>query len=241
MKYEFIGESKKRSFMTNRYEIKEEIWLYEIDGEICEDVYTVSEFYKKDKLVMCLVSFGPEYVPSNDDPDAAYNIRDNYGEDVFVFIYDPNNLYNSSENYVNAVFRNLDSQTTRDTIIHSLSNLEIEDLKNLFGDKGLFVENNSKRIGVRSFYDSSSDYLTAKMIEKPVSSKVNLLTVFMSNDKNNINKIEAKWELINSFCHMGEFITSFSSDNESDGLCFTLMSKLGENGISIKAALLLGN
>ncbi|MBR4322375.1 hypothetical protein [Treponema sp.] len=237
MKYEFTGESKKRSFMANLYEIKEEIWLYENDGEICEDVYIVSEFYKKDKLVMCLVSFGPEYVPSNDDPDAAYNIRDNYGEDVFVFIYDPNLLYYISEEYVNAVFTNLDSQTTKDTIIHSLSNLEVEDLKNLFGKYGVFVDkiaknivkNNSKKIGVRSFYNSSSDYLIKKMteqIERPVSYKVNLLTVFLSNDKNNIDKIEAECELINSFCLNGEIITSFSSDNKLDGLCFTLMSKI---------------
>ncbi|MBR0099757.1 MAG: hypothetical protein IJP90_08590 [Treponema sp.] len=226
MKYEFTGECKKRSFMTNLYEIKEEIWLYEIDGEICEDQYIVSEFYKRDtgEIVMALVSFGRDYNPDNDDYDAAYNIRDNYGEDVFVFIYDPYDLYLFSVEYVNAVFKNSDSQTTRDTIIHSLSNLEIEDLKNLFGDKGLFVENNSKVISVLSFYGSSSDYLTMKMLEKPVSSKVNLITVFMSNDKNNIDKIEAEWELINGFCFMGDFITSFSSDNNLDGLCFTLMS-----------------
>ena len=229
MKYVFTGECKERSFMTNLYEIKEEIWLYEIDGEICEDQYIVSEFYKRDteEIVMVLVSFGRDYNP-NDDVDAAYIIRDNYGEDVFVFIYDPNDLYHILEENVNAVFKNLDSQTTRDTIIHSLSNLEIEDLKNLFGENGLFIENNCNKIGISSFYDSSSDYLTTKMIGTPVSSKINLLTVFMNNDKNNIDKIEAECELINKFCHMGEFITSFSSDSNLDGLCFSLMSKIEE-------------
>ena len=226
MKYVFTSECKQRSFMTNLYEIKEEIWLYEIDGEISEDEYVVSKFYKRDtgEFVMGLVSFGPEFNPSNGDDTAdcaVSDIREKDGEDVFVFMYDPNDNYSTITEPVNAVFRNLDSHTTRDTIIHSLSNLEIEDLKNLFGENGLLE---GHRIGVRPFYDSSSDYLTTEMKKTPVSSKVNLLTVFMTNDKNNIDKIEAEWELINSFCHMGEFITSFSYDNNLDGLCFTLMS-----------------
>ena len=208
---------EERSYLLNLYEIKEEIW-----GED----YCLSKFYKRDtgKIVMYLVSFGPEYELSNEGL-SDYR-RDDYDEDAFLFFYDPNNLYCILEEDLNAVFTNLDSQTTRDTIIHSLSNLEIKDLKNLFGENGLFVENNSKKIGIRSFYDSSSDYITTKMREEPVSSKANLLTVFMSNDKKNIDKIEPEWELINSFCLMGEFITSFSSDNKLDGLCFTLMSKI---------------
>lgn len=214
---EFIPE--ERSFMTNLYEIKEEIW---------ED-YTIAEFRKRDtgKIIMCLISDGSEYNPDNED--ILYGLRDNYDEDIFLFFYKPNdNSYIIDEDRMNAVFTNLDPQTTRDTVLYSLSNLEIKDLKNLFGVNGLFVEKNSNKIGIRSFYDSSSDYLTTKMREKPVSSKVNLLTVFMNNDKNNIDEIEAEWKLINSFCPMGEFITSFSSDNKLEGLCFTLMSKIEE-------------
>ncbi len=211
---------EERSFLTNVYEIKEEIW---------GDDYCLSEFYNRDtrKIVMRLISLGPEYNSNNSDTVYA-SAEANYDKDAFLFLYNPNHNYNIPEEYVNAVFTNLDSQTTRDTIIHSLSNLEVEDLKELFGENGLFIENNCNKIGISSFYDSSSDYLTTKMIETPVSSKINLLTVFMNNDKNNIDKIEAECELINKFCHMGEFITSFSSDSNLDGLCFTLMSKIEE-------------
>lgn len=210
-----INELVENKILTNLYEIREDIY-----GD-----YSFSEFHERSsgKIVMCLISIRTDNLH---DLDIA-GIRSGYDEDIFFFLYWPNSFMKTGlSKPLNAVFTNFDSYITRDSLVLSLSNLKTEDLKTLFGEDGLFVGKHCNMVGISSFYDSSIDDLTKKMIETPVSPKVNLLTVFMNNEKNDMDKIETESDLINSFCHIGEFITSFCSDNIVEGLCYTLISKI---------------